>query len=222
MNGPDLSIFDVIEPLDPAFDDYVDEIVPGLVALRHPLVFSIPHNEMMNAWCNRSLEQKTKQVEKALVDLDVARYVFLHERPYRLEVFLRDPWTSLPEDERAEMLRSIWIDSENIWQNLRTWKRILRETSPVFFMTEEEGAEMIGLGDEIEIWRGHQANNADGLSWTLDPDKAAWFAARYAKKGQVSRKVVWKTDVFAFVDGRSEREIILKPDFFSKKRAKPV
>jgi len=54
-----------------------------------------------------------------------------------------------------------------------------------------------------------------GMSWTLDPDKARWFADRgvHLDLGYpvVLEATVLKEDVFAYYNERKERELVVRP-----------
>ena len=70
------------------------------------------------------------------------------------------------------------------------------------------------LGNEIIIYRGvtpFNEQNVKALSWTLDYDKANWFAQRYGQDGSVYQAKINKNDIFAYFNGRKEQEIIVNP-----------
>ena len=53
-----------------------------------------------------------------------------------------------------------------------------------------------------------------GWSWTTDPDKAEWFARRFAVRGKecfVAEGTVSKQYVIAYFTGRNESEIVVDP-----------
>jgi len=54
---------------------------------------------------------------------------------------------------------------------------------------------------------------ADGFSWTLDEEKARWFAARSSMETPLlARGTVSRRDVFAYLSGRGEQEIVCLPE----------
>lgn len=185
-------------------------------ALRHPLVYDVPYFSALNARHNKMLACKKKELEKAQQAGDLSSYVWLHERPYRLQAFT-DFQGEITDKDYWETLGSIWIDSENIWQNLKGWKALLSSSHPEreFFMDDGDRAALAKLRAEKEtvtVYRGHQGLNRNGLSWTLDRDKARWFSRRLLsgkKKGEVAERTVNLSDVFAYLGGRGEQEIIL-------------
>ena len=68
------------------------------------------------------------------------------------------------------------------------------------------------MPEQIEVWRGtsHKRGVA-GLSWTLDQEKAVWFAHRFCSEKRVpflAKGIVEKDDVLAYFGDRGEREIV--------------
>lgn len=179
--------------------------------LRHPLVFSVPYYEPLNKHLNLQLKSKQEALETAKPH----KYVFLHERPYRVDAF-EDIEDSLSNKEYWELLGSIWTDSENIWQNQERWVELLasRRKNQRYFMDADERKALKALPDLLTVYRGAAKGvNEDGLSWTLDEAKAKWFSGRLRRKGEVPKvlkRTIHKSEVFAYLLGRDESEIILK------------
>jgi hypothetical protein len=147
-------------------------------------------------------------------------YVFLHERPYRLEAmqnlfFQGVDWGS--KENFWKLVASVWVDSENIWQNIEAWSEIFGfyGDEARAMMNEEELAEFQQLPMEFTVYRGTTRNEeteeTGALSWTLDRDIAVWFSKRFSKAGKVLERKVRKEDVVALITRRSEKEIILFP-----------
>ena len=148
------------------------------------------------------------------------QYVFLYERPYRLEAFKAivtgkainktDPATYW------KLLGRIWVDSENIWQNFIQWKQLWSDPSAHrrIVMDEDELAALDDLPETVSIYRGAAFRSTRwGLSWTTNYDKAVWFGKRGARDAKVfvlSGKVK-KENVLAHFLGRSEDEIVALP-----------
>jgi len=65
----------------------------------------------------------------------------------------------------------------------------------------------------LTIWRGSIAKNKRGHSWTTDKGKAIWFASRLKQPNEkvvVQELKVTKDQIFAFLAGRGESEIVLR------------
>jgi hypothetical protein len=196
--------------LDSRLQDYYSE-QNGIPMIKHPLCFSIFHTPQQNYRMNKYLEYKLQATEEALNKKEYATYIFLHERPYRLEAFL-EVERKLDDEQYWELLGDIWTDSENIWQNKIIWGALLTSDRPKreFFMNEDERAEFEKLPENLTIYRGYQPRkNKVGYSYTISKDKATWFAHRFHKDGEVDTKKVNKGRVFAYLSRRNESEVLI-------------
>ncbi len=181
--------------------------------LKHPLAFSVPHTPQLNAYLNEFFRHKRAAIEEATADKNWMKVLWLYEKPYRIQAFdeINDRMT---DTEYWENLGHLWIDSENIWQNKSLWKKFLisERLSRENFMTMEDRARLVELPASFNVYRGYQkGKNFDGLSYTLDRNRAEWFAKRVAtgNRAAVRTRTVKKSDVSAYLNGRGEQEIIL-------------
>ena len=198
-------------------EDLHEDLVPyyenkGMFpVVRHPYVFSVPHSDNLNALVNLRYIENKKRIEKFFEDKNFASYIFNHERPYRLNALV-DCIKLLEDKEYWELVADVWVDSENIWQNLNIWKRLLtqRTESKDLFMDEDDKKSFDELPDKFIVYRGYiEGQNKKGFSYTTDENKAKWFAKRYGKNGKVTSRFVSKSEVFAFTNRRNENEIII-------------
>ena len=206
-------LFNTKEDLHPELKKYYFISDSGIPMIKHPLVFSIFHNEVMNHMMNKHYEYKVSEIKKAILILDYAKFIFLHERPYRLNAFM-SIHKLLSDKEYWECLGEIWTDSENIWQNKSSWKILLNSKRPLreHFMDEDDRAAFKNLPEKITIYRGyHPSKNKNGFSYTLNKTKAIWFSNRFQSTGvigEVKERTINKKDCFAYMGGRNESEII--------------
>jgi hypothetical protein len=176
--------------------------------LRHPLVYQIAMTG--NGWANAYYLQKVGDVKKALENKKYDSFVWLHERPYRVEAFILIA-DKLPDTKYWALLGSIWTDTENQWQNLEQWKELLsvNRSSRHYLMDESEVQLLNSLPELVTIYRGCvKGLNEDGLSWTLDKAKAEFFANRFSKGGIILEREIPKSDIIAVLAGRGESEVI--------------
>jgi hypothetical protein len=196
------------EELHPDLKPYLEDGILG-AQIRHPLVYQVPLVSNGNA--NAQYAQKKQGLEDALIAGAYGRFIFLHERPYRLEAF-KTIADKLPDAKYWSLLSSIWTDTENGWQNIEQWKELFGSSRPNrgFLMNEDEQFALNNLGDKFTVYRGCQEGlNEDGISWTLKREKAQWFANRFEKAGVVLEKVITKQDAVALFIGRSESEVVV-------------
>ena len=196
------------EPLNPALVPYLEQSGEGWMMLRHPLVYQVPF--FSNGSANAYYQQKRNAVEKATGDKNYKQFVWLFERPYRLEAFTKIA-DKLSDTDYWKLLSDIWVDTENQYAHLEEWKKLLASKRPNrhYMMTEEEDNILRALSQEVTIYRGCQKGiNEDGLSWTLDKSKAKFFANRFGKKGIILERTISKNDIVAVLLGRGESEVV--------------
>jgi len=195
------------EPLHPDLVPYYEE--DSFAMLRHPLIYQVPF--FSGGQANYQYEVKKKLVKEALDDKKYKSYVWLHERPYRLQAF-GDIQEFLSNQEYWSLLASIWTDTENAWAHLDLWREFFSSdrANREWLMDWDEQMAYEGLGETVTVYRGYQPGlNKDGISWTVNREKAEWFATRFGKKGKVLEKQVSKRDIIAVFTGRNEYEVVI-------------
>lgn len=209
------------EPLRDELKPYVREL-DGMTILQHPLVYSVPM--FSAALSNRMYEHKLEALKQAEENCDLNTAIYLHERPYRLDALQRYADSFETEDEYWAALRSVWVDSENIYQNRDTWEELWDEVTPQVRRAvhpEEESWEAFNaLPAEVVIYRGYaHEDSREGLSWTTDKEKAEWFARRHRNmtidvdeplEAILISGMVKKQDVLAYILDRGENEIVAR------------
>lgn len=225
-----MELLKVREDLHPDLQQCLEETGDFGPSIRHPLVYSMIHGPEMNAWVNKQYEQKKRLLKEAEEEGRWHSYVYLHERPYRLDAFLKISWLIPEPTQYWELLGDIWTDSENIYQNRDEWYELLAEAAErggggdewhhmsseedraVFTLTPEKG----GLLPETVIHRGYRHEDGlDGFSWTLDKPRAKWFAKRFPHQEGVATVATGKVKrehVLAYHTGRGELEIVALPE----------
>lgn len=208
--------FDLLTKKEPLHEDLVPYVFDGPFGpcLKHPLVFAIVgFDQERAAFYNRQYQEKKKLLKEYEQSKDFGAAIFLHERPYRFEFFAKIAH-NLDAAEYWQAFADAWIDSENIWQYNNLIRSLLKNKKHAEYrhliMNEDERKYLASLPDTIEIWRGCIWKNRNGLSWTLDKEKAVWFAKRLGTKTPYLHSgVVAKKKVIAYLNGRSEDEVIV-------------
>jgi hypothetical protein len=84
-------------------------------------------------------------------------------------------------------------------------------------MSAEDRKDFKKLPDTFKVYRGYiPGQNKGGYSYTLNKEKAKWFANRFDRNGKVVERTVNKDDVFAYLNGRNEQEIIILNDLYAR------
>jgi hypothetical protein len=158
--------------------------------------------EIMSSW------------REPLAQRDWEGYIWRVPRPYRLHAFL-EVEQSLTDPEYWRLLGEIWTDAEMpnvnrvVWLALFTSKRTNRD----HVMDAGDHAAVDRLTDPVQVYRGAHLKYARGMSWTTDPDRAAWFATRfgYARGGKVFTTTAAKRKILGYFADRNEDEVLIDP-----------
>lgn len=213
----DTSLHDLMlstEPLCPELADTVQEMSSGIRMVHHPLLVGMLH---VPAIMNAQLEHKKEAVERAFNERNWSSYVGLHERPYRIDALLHAVENGLSKTPKLywENISWVWMDSENIHENFATWIDLWKADVPQRYcvMTNKERKALRDLPTSIPIWRGVQHRDAiSGMSWTINRDKAIWFAKRWSGQNPLLiEATILKKDVLAYFSSRNESEIVVDP-----------
>ena len=118
----------------------------------------------------------------------------------------------ITDQECADMVYSIWTMQERFYECGMAKTKLIR------FMkiadkeiSLPDSIEQLSDDDMVTIYRGVRVNNYKGLSWTIDKQRAEWFAKRFGingEKGYVFAGLIKKKDIIAFFDSRNEEEVV--------------
>jgi hypothetical protein len=181
--------------------------------LHHRLIVDTVWNCDEAARANERYQHKKQQQRELLPNPgDGQSYVRLHERPYRFQA-LQQINRRVTDADYWRLVREVWIDSENIRQNFAGWQRLWSAPRPCKeeCMIPEERDALASKPASFPIWRGLGfRGRPQGLSWTIDRDKAVWFAQRFGggRAGRLVHAQVERSHVHAFFQGRKESEIV--------------
>jgi hypothetical protein len=203
----------VEEPLHPDLAEWVEEGQFGPM-LRHPLVYSVPL--MMPGYANRSYAYKQRKLAEAIEEKDWHSVVFLHERPHRLNALIeyvtgRDEYGDAlcvvgSTLDVMELVADVWVDSENINQNLIDWRALIcNGEGGLWLGTQDEQTEFDALSDPIAAYRGGSVGD---WSWTTDIKIAKFFANR--SDLTIRGALIPKADCFGYLTRRGESELLVR------------
>ncbi len=185
--------------------------------LKHPLVFDMIVSPATHARINAYYKYKRDERERMLKAKEWHKYVWIHERAHRLDAF-SEIQHNLKPIPYWELLGSLWTDSDNIYQNFDAWKYYWHVDHPYRhrIMDADERKQLRAMPETFEIYRGvRHKKSIRGLSWTIDKNRAIWFANRYAgttPSAYLATATVSKSNVLAYFTGRNEKEIVITPE----------
>lgn len=135
-------------------------------------------------------------------------------------------WQHRPSTRR--LFLDVWSDSENTDSNAELWSHLFSpqhpRRKPGEVLTDNNDArEMLALlPKQFTIYRGisaevvHEDDPGRIRSWTLDAERARFFADRWAGRGvsgnsgHVISKQVSREDIIALIAGRGEMEVLVQ------------
>lgn len=223
MTSDPNELLNKVEDLCQELQEYYEEMKGGWPCVRHPLLFNVPHFPQMNALLNYQLAYLKGRVEDLKKEKKFDQFIWMHQRPYRFEA-LQAIEDQIPRREFWPLFGSLWTDSENLWQQRLYLDAVLRTRDPLsrMMMRIQDRRRLAELPETLSVCRGHQRYNKEGFSWTLDIDRAKWFATRYGQKGSVTYGQVHKGNVVALLGNRGEDEVVCLPENVVNRRTKKV
>ncbi len=151
--------------------------------------------------------------EHIMSEPDVYRLMLLVNRPYRI-LFLSLINNYLNEESFANLLKDCYTETEfpnrDVNVSVKKIKDMFEKANKDFLMEESEKDFLKNLDDEITIYRGFFSNEYyKALSWTLDFEKAKFFATRFSDEGSIYQANIKKENIYAYFDCRNEKEVIV-------------
>jgi hypothetical protein len=191
-------------------------------ALSHPLNVQAPFIEgPFNAHANAAYLFNRRLINEAARKGEWGKIVVSYvEKPYRLSAILALN-DKLKEQEYWEAVAFAWRSSENCYQDKHAFKVLFRQVGPKKqqtpiwnMMGEQDTGTWQMLPDKLTVYRGCEPRSRSGWSWTLDVNKAIWFACRHRPKNPLLLQgKINKSDAIAYfhLDGRNESEVVIEP-----------
>ena len=226
--GTDLDDWMKETPLHPDLEPFVRKGTVMGTMVHSPLVIQPLYSRDRCSQINGLYEQKLRHVEEAIKAGDFERAVMLHERPYRFDALgiAVGQGLTVGTAEYWSVVGRVWIDSENIHENFKAWRELWKgdATHRHHAMSDEDREAFSKLPDRIRVYRGYSMYGTKmGLSWSIERERAIWFAHRFAQQIEYSRHggtvgcgYVAKENVLAYMGGRGESEIVIDPSHVEK------
>lgn len=141
------------------------------------------------------------------------QFIHIVRAPY-LPAFFKFTHHYVSPDDYSSFLSSMWttVEFPNVDDNITAaeFVKLFRRAERGVLMDEDEMNQYLALPKEITVYRGIRGRGSlEALSWTLDVEKAEWFAKRWNKGGKVYSATVEKKDVLAVFTSRGESEIVV-------------
>jgi len=147
------------------------------------------------------------------IQKEVYKIVALVNKPYRI-FYLYLIKDYLNNETFANLLKDCYTETEfpnkDVNVSVQKIKEMFQSADKNLIMDNNEKIVYNNLNKEVTIYRGFCSKKYyNALSWTLDFEKAKFFATRFNnRKGCIYQANIQKEDIFAYLDCRNEKEII--------------
>ena len=227
-------------------DLYIRDYGIGMRFIKHPLLNEMVFGELdqvipesfKKAILPKGLDAKTfadayvqkinfkkQELDKAIEQQNWDKVFMLIEKPFRLN-WLEENIDLIKDDKQYyNFLKDAYMMTEFPMNGFSNYRDLLdlfyaRENSKL--MLDKDELELLNsLPNEVKIWRGVKVDDVldednIGLSFTLNKDKAIWFAERFAQAGVsqaiLIEAVVKRDDILSIFLNRDEEEVIVNPE----------
>jgi len=227
-------------------DLYIRDYGIGMRFIKHPLLNEMVFGELdqvipesfKKAILPKGLDAKTfgdayvqkinfkkQELDKAIEQQNWDKVFMLIEKPFRLN-WLEENIDLIKDDKQYyNFLKDAYMMTEFPMNGFSNYRDLLdlfyaRENSKL--MLDKDELELLNsLPNEVKIWRGVKVDDVldddnIGLSFTLNKDKAIWFAERFSQAGVsqaiLIEAVVKRDDILSIFLNRDEEEVIVNPE----------
>ena len=200
------------EPLHEDLQNSIITTESGMKMIHHRLYITHYMNHPMLIETANKVYKKKKELEKkAIAKKDMESLFWIVERAYKVPYIYEAlmSWWKPNAKEYWKTLHHTYCTSESVYNDLEYWDVLFNEyhqDKKHLMMTRKERKYFKSLPEEITIYRGGVCDK--GISWTINKDKAEWFANRFNNGYAVFEKKVKKSDCFAYIRDCGEDEII--------------
>ena len=168
---------------------------------------------------------KKQELDKAIEQQNWDKVFMLVEKPFRLN-WLEENIDLIKDDKQYyNFLKDAYMMTEfpmNGFSNYRDLLDLFYARKNSKLMLDKDELKLLNsLPNEVKIWRGVKVDDVldddnIGLSFTLNKDKAIWFAERFAQAGVsqaiLIEAVVKRDDILSIFLNRDEEEVIVNPE----------
>lgn len=170
--------------------------------------------EMIDILLEENQEEARNLYRNAINKCNKAQDFFMIiNKPY-FGIFFKLVEGYLSIEDYTNMLEHTWVSMEfpNTDSNVSKyeWIKYWKNADNSLIYSKEDIEKLSTLPDEFYVYRGLMKKaKVQALSWTLDLDKAVWFAKRFKNEGKVYRGLCRKKDILVYLSSRNEEEIVV-------------
>ena len=160
------------------------------------------------------ITDKVLNILKCISQKKYSDYVFLYERPYRVDAL----WYviqnyNLSFENMNSLVLDVYKDQEFVWCKRIIWNRIFK------YIYDNKPSQLSGVSSGyVEVFRGIHSSDIKsnlGFSWTTNKKLAEWFSRRFQNepsKPYILTGRLDTSDIIFITNDRNEEEIITLPN----------
>lgn len=166
---------------------------------------------------SKAIKELTQKELQQIYDLIYSPGVCSFER---MQIYIAGS-NNFSKEQFSFGFREAYCSSDDLFPHKRLIRQILfsKRINREFLMERNERKVLNELPGQLRVFRGMAMNefvSKDyGVSWTLDYEVAKYFASKYSRnfstngnRRVIVAKTINKENVIAYMDGRSEKEIL--------------
>lgn len=183
--------------------------------------------EMIDIRDPEMLKEKQDEIINAIMSAKSYMQLLFMIRGSYLPAFFKSTYRHLSYEDFSEALAHIWLMTEfpNIDVNVskKEFIRFFGMALKNKLMDSEEYIVYQNFPEVLTVYRGvTEGGTEKALSWTLDLEKAKWFATRWGKNGKVFKAKIKRDYVLAFFSGRNESEVVIDYRWIDEPEELPI
>jgi len=215
---PYQTILEAVQYLDKPISNFyfTDNFLTPFTYISGPVMVDIGvfNIESLTSWHTKQrIEKIEESMNNYISKKQYNKLFFLIEKKIALDFYIQS-FDDIPDEQKYDCFEDIYSRSEYGFSNLnKDFFLNIFKYKPKENLNENIKPDVNGL---VKIYRGQNTKSTPyqkAFSWTIDKEKAIFFATRFDKyRGELYEAMVKIEDILAYIDKRGESEIIIDPD----------
>ncbi|WAB25132.1 mRNA catabolic process [Lysinibacillus phage vB_LfM_LysYB1] len=162
-----------------------------------------------------SFKRQRERFGRMLEDRDYDSFICLQDKRVRFRLY-RELFDLIPDNEKFSIFEEVYVMGEYGFADQDP--DFMRKVFETRFKDAEWKPFRYRFPDTenyVTVYRGTQSKSSPldkAYSWTLDKEKAQFFASRFADYGKLHEAEVYVDKIITYLDARGEKEVLILPE----------